>query len=121
MSESYYSYAWSCSLCEGRTSFWKGLISTKLCKFLLMFSIGITSLSVLLLFPGALCYIFSILSDLTQMVNFTTQIPQTLSPALLDLFLSSDISICSTMASLSLGNSDHVVLVSVFIDFPSNS
>ena len=38
--------------------------------------------------------------------------------ALLDLFISSDASICSTMAFPSLGNSDHVV-VSVSIDFPS--
>ena len=42
------------------------------------------------------------------------------SPALLDLFLSSDASICSTMVFPPLGNSDHVV-VSVSIDFPSNS
>ena len=43
-----------------------------------------------------------------------------LSPALLDLFLSSDASICSAMAFLPLGNSDHVI-VSVSTDFPSNS
>ena len=43
-----------------------------------------------------------------------------LSLALLDLFLSSDASICSTMDFPTLGNSDHVV-VSVSIDFPSNS
>ena len=42
------------------------------------------------------------------------------SPALLDLFLSSDASICSTMAVPRLGSSDHVV-VSVSIDFPSSS
>ena len=42
------------------------------------------------------------------------------SPALLNLFLSSDASICSTMAFPLLGNSDHVV-VSVSIDFPTNS
>ena len=47
----YYSYAWSCSLCEGRSSFCPGLISRKLCRFLLMFSTCFTSLSVLLLFP----------------------------------------------------------------------
>ena len=40
--------------------------------------------------------------------------------ALLDLCLSSDASICSTMAFPPLGNSDHVV-VSVSIDFPINS
>ena len=56
------------------------------------------------------------------MVNFPTQIPDcdSHSPALLDLFLSSDASICSTMAFPPLGNSDHVV-VSVSIDFPSYS
>ena len=42
------------------------------------------------------------------------------SPALLDLFISSDASICSAMAFPPLGNSDHVV-VSVSIDFPSYS
>ena len=42
------------------------------------------------------------------------------SPALLDLFISSDTSVCLIMAFLPLGNSDHVV-VSVSSDFPSNS
>ena len=71
---------------------------------------------------GELCYNFSISNDLTQMVNFPTRIPDcdSHSPALLDLFLSSDASICSTMAFPPLGNSDHVV-VSVSIDFPSYS
>ena len=41
-------------------------------------------------------------------------------PALLDLFLSSDASFCSTLVFPPLGNSDHVV-VSVSIDFPINS
>ena len=61
-------------------------------------------------------------NELTQMVNSPTQIPDcdSHSPALLDLFISSDASICSTMAFPPLGNSDHVV-VSVSIDFPSNS
>ena len=65
---------------------------------------------------------FSLSNDLTQMVNFPTQIPDcdSHSPALLDLFLSSDASICSTMAFTPLGNSDHVV-VSVSIDFSTNS
>ena len=56
------------------------------------------------------------------MVNFPTWIPDcdSHSPALLDLFISSDASICSIMAFPSLGNSDHVV-VSVSIDFPINS
>ena len=54
--------------------------------------------------PGELCYNFSISNDLTQMVNFPTRIPDCDShrPALLDLFISSDVSICS-------------------IDFPMNS
>ena len=72
--------------------------------------------------PGELCYNFSLSNDLTQIVNFPTRIPDcdSHSPALLDLFLSSDASICSTMAFPPLGNSDHVV-VSVSIDFPVNS
>ena len=72
--------------------------------------------------PGELCYRFSISYDFTQMVNFPTWIPDCAShsPALLDLFLSSGASICSTMAFPPLGNSDHVV-VSVFIVFPINS
>ena len=56
------------------------------------------------------------------MVNFPTRIPDcdSHSPVLLDLFISSDVSICFKMAFPPLGNSDHVVL-SVSIDFPSNS
>ena len=56
------------------------------------------------------------------MVNFPTQIQDcnSHSPALLDSFLSSETSICSTMAFPPLGNSNHVV-VSVSIDFPTNS
>ena len=47
-------------------------------------------------------------NDLTQMVTFPTRIPDSdsHSPALLDLFISSDPSICSTMGFLSLGNSE---------------
>ena len=72
--------------------------------------------------PGELCYNFSISNDLIQMVNFPTRIPDcdSHSPALLDFFLSSDASICSTMAFRLLGKSDHVV-VSVSIDFPPSS
>ena len=56
--------------------------------------------------PGELCYNFSISNDLTQMVNFLTWITDcdSHSPALLDLFLSSDASTCSTVASPPLGN-----------------
>ena len=66
--------------------------------------------------------IFFISNDLTQVVNFHTQVPgcDSHSRALLDFFLSSDTSICSTMAFPPLENSDHVV-VSVSIYFPSNS
>ena len=54
------------------------------------------------------------------MFNFPTGIPDCDShSSLLDLFLSSDASISSTMAFPPLGNSDHVVSVS--IDFPTNS
>ena len=61
-------------------------------------------------------------NDLTQMVSFPTGIPgfDSHSPALLDLFISSDASICSTMAFPLLGNFDHVVIL-VSIDFPSDS
>ena len=51
--------------------------------------------------PGELGYNFSISNELTQMVNLPTQIPDCDShcPALLDLFISSDASICFAMAS----------------------
>ena len=67
--------------------------------------------------------IFQIISnDLTQIVKVPIWIPgcDSHSPTLLDLFLSFDASICSTMTFPPLGNFDHV-FVSVSIDFPSNS
>ena len=81
-----------------------------------------TGLSILMELIGLVnTYNFSFSNDLSQVVNFPTRIPDcdSHSPALLDLFISSDASICSTIASLPLGNSDHAV-VSVSIDFPSN-
>ena len=56
------------------------------------------------------------------MVSFPTWIPEcnSHSPALLDFFLSSDATICSTMAFPPLGHSDHIV-DSFSIDFPLNS
>ena len=71
--------------------------------------------------PGELCNNFPISNNLTQMVNFLTRIPDYdfHSPALLDLFISSGTGICSTMAFPPLRNSN--VVVSVFVDFPSNS
>ena len=56
------------------------------------------------------------------MLDFPTRIPDchSHSPALLDLLISSDATICSAMAFPPMGNSDHVV-VSVSIVFPSNS
>ena len=55
-----------------------------------------------------LWYKFSISNNFTQMVNFPTWIPDFDShgPALLYLFLSSDVIICSTMAFPPLGNPD---------------
>ena len=72
--------------------------------------------------PAEPCYIFSLSNDLTQMVNFPTQILDCNSHSctLLDFFLSSDPSIFSTMAFHSLRNSDHVV-VSISIEFLTNS
>ena len=69
--------------------------------------------------PGELCYDFSISNDLTWMINFPTRIRDcdSHSPAVLDLFISSNASICSTLAFAPLANSDHVVVL-VPIDFP---
>ena len=60
--------------------------------------------------PGELCHNLSISNDLTQIPDCDCH-----SPALLDLFISSDTCICSTMAFPPLGNPDHVV------DFLPNS
>ena len=49
-------HAWSCSLYEGRNTFFTGLISRKLCGFLLIFLTGFTSLIVLLLFPLSITF-----------------------------------------------------------------
>ena len=59
------------------------------------------------------CYSFSISNYFTQMVNFPTRISDcgSPSPALLDLFISSDTSICSTMAFPPSGNSDQFLLI----------
>ena len=52
--------------------------------------------------PGEICYNISISNYLTQMVNFPTKIPDydSHNSALLNLFISSNASICSTMAFL---------------------
>ena len=57
-------------------------------------------------------------NNLTQMVNFATQVPDcdSHSFALLDFF---DTSVCSTMTFPPFRNSDHVA-VSVSIDFQSH-
>ena len=59
--------------------------------------------------PGELCYNFSISNYHIQMVNFHAWIPNcdSHSPALLDLFLSSDARIPSTITSVPLRNPDH--------------
>ena len=61
-------------------------------------------------------------NDLTQIVYFPTHIPDcdSYSPAILDLFLFSEASICSAVAFPQLENSDHVA-ASISMDFPSNS
>ena len=51
-----YSYAWSRSLCEGRTSLSMRRISKKLFRFLFMFSTGFTSFSALLFFPLSITF-----------------------------------------------------------------
>ena len=61
--------------------------------------------------PSELCYNFFISNELTQIVNFPTQIPdcESHSPAFVDLFLPSDASLCSTIAFPPLGNFDHML------------
>ena len=99
--------------------------STHLLMFLsleTLTSIIMTGLPILVELIDLVNSVITFLSKMTQMINFPTGIPDcdSHSPALLDLFISSDASICSTMVSPSLGNSDHLV-VSVSIDFPSYS
>ena len=50
--------------------------------------------------PGEICYNFSMSKHLTQMINFSTWIPDcdSHSPPILDLLLFSDAGICSAMA-----------------------
>ena len=57
---------------------------------------------------------FFISNDLTQMANFPTRITDcdSHSPALVDLFLSSDTRICSKMAFPPMGNSDCIIVSS---------
>ena len=71
---------------------------------------------------GEFCFNFKISNDLTQMLNFPTQIQNcdSHSSTVLNLFLSSDASICSTLVFPPLENSDHVG-VSVSLGFPSFS
>ena len=71
--------------------------------------------------PSEVCYNFYNSNDLIQLVNFPTPISDcdSHSPALLNLSVSSDASICSIMAFPPLGNSDYVVVL-VSIDFPTN-
>ena len=59
----------------------------------------------------------TLLRELTFLIRSQTD---SHSLALLDLFISSDTSICSTMAFPPLGNFDHVIVL-VSIGFPSNS
>ena len=65
-------------------------------------------------------YNFSFSNYLTQMVNFRTQNSDWFSWSCSFGFISSDASVCSGMTFPPLGSSDHVV-ISVSIDFPSNS
>ena len=76
-----------------------------------------TGLPVLMELIGLVNCVIS--SELTQMANFPTWILDcdSHSPALLNLFLSSDTSICSTMTFPLFGDSDHDV-VSGSIDSP---
>ena len=65
---------------------------------------------------GEVCYNVSISNKLTQMINFPTWVPgcDFDSLALLDFFLSSNASVCSTVAFPPLENSDHAISVSIY-------
>ena len=73
----YYLYTWSCSLCEGRTSFCSWVISRKLCGFVRIFSTDFTSLNVLPFFlyqsPSlSLCTVFySLSSDIDEVLSIS--------------------------------------------------
>ena len=68
-----------------------------------------------------LCYNLSVPNDLTQMVNFPTRIPDCDSQSCSSGFISSDASICSTMAYPPLVNSDHVAVLFYHVDVPTHS
>ena len=63
----YFSVRGYLSLCEGRTSFCKGLISRKLCRLLLMFSTDFTSFSIFFFLyespSSSLCTVFDAISS----------------------------------------------------------
>ena len=56
------SCAWSCSLCEGKTSFCPGLFSRKVWRYLFMFLTGLLLLESYFIFlyqpPSSLCKVF---------------------------------------------------------------
>ena len=88
----YYSYAWSCSLCERRTSFCTGLISRKLCRFLCFRLALLHSVSYFFFLyrspSSSLCTVFcSILSniDLLMCLSLETSIIKTGWPILVEL------------------------------------
>ena len=67
---------------------------------------------------GQNCYNVAVFHDFTQMVEFPTRTPDSVSqrPSFLDLFLTSSLDSCSMRPMPALGNSDHCV-VAVTIDF----
>ena len=71
---------------------------------------------------GKPSYSFSMSNNPFQVINFPTRIPccDSHSPDVLVFFVLCDPSICSTVAYLPLGNSDHFVF-SVSLDFSSTS
>ena len=74
----YYSYAWSCSLCEGRTSFCTGLISGKLYGFLLLFWLALLHSVSCFYFlyrssPLSLCTVFdSVSSNIDEVLSINS-------------------------------------------------
>ena len=65
-----YSYAWSCSLCEGGTSFCMGCISSKFCGLLYFWLALLHSVFFLYWSPLSLCKVFhSISSNIDEVLS----------------------------------------------------
>ena len=122
-----------------RTSFCSGLVSRKLCRFLLMFSTGFASLSALLIFPLSITFLIFVrgFHSISSNIDGVLLINPSANVFVFGDFVHHknwltysggtdrygelcDASICSTMAFPPFGNSDHVVIsVSIHVSLYS--